>query len=222
MAVGPERGIAFQHRIGTDEGARADVDAPEVQPAALHMGVFQVDRIAYAGAVADGQQRWHAQRDRADQRVVADPGAERAQPVDIERGAGQQIGGRRFGQAVAQPPAEVGQAPERVTAGLQIAGDQAHAGRGHGEGQQGHQQEDAGRGGHRQRDRVARIAGIEVVGEEGRQPLRHAQRHQRRRGDGLRRAAAPAAPGRDAQRRLLHSRRCRGVRLAGGDGRGNA
>ncbi len=42
------------------------------------------------------------------------------------------------------------------------------------------------------RNRVARIAGIKVVGEKWRHPLRHAQRHQHRHRQRLGRATAPA------------------------------
>ena len=58
--------------------------------------------------------------------------------------------------------------------------------RGHGK---GHKRHANGIG-----DRVARIARVEVVREEGRQPLRHLQRHQQRQCQCLRRTAAPAPP----------------------------
>ena len=68
--------------------------------AALDAHVFQVHVGADAGAVANAEKMRLADRDGADDHLVADPGAHGPQIGDIQRRARQQIGGRRLMQAV--------------------------------------------------------------------------------------------------------------------------
>ncbi len=187
-------GVALQHHVGADAGLGADVDASQVQQAAFDAGVLQVHGVADAGAGADRHQIGHAHGGRAQGDLGAHARAQRAQPQRVQRRAVDHVGGHGLGQPVGQPPAVVGAAPQRVAAGFQPPGDEPLAGPGEGElghrrGQEGEQRQGDGL-----RHRVVRVAGVEVVSEEGRQPLRHLQQHQRRDRQRLRDTAAPAPP----------------------------
>ncbi|MNT23393.1 hypothetical protein D3C72_1588110 [compost metagenome] len=123
MAKRAHRGIAFQNRVRADAGIVADVDLAQQQTASLDPGVFKVDGIAHADVVADGQQVGRTQGHRADDDFLAHFRAERAQPPAVQGRAAEQIGGRRFDQAVGQPPAVVSDTPQRIAAWLQASCD---------------------------------------------------------------------------------------------------
>ena len=174
--------------------------------------VFKVDGVADAGAVANHQQIGCAQRDRADHHVAPDFCPQCAQPPGVERRAAEQIDRRRLDQAVGQPPAEVGHAPQRVAAGLEATDNQPLAGDGQRELKQCGHQKGGGRDGNRPHHRIVRVAGEVVIGKKRRQPLAHAQRDQARNGYRLRSAAAPAFERRRRRPAGGHWR-CSGVRL---------
>ena len=195
VAVFADGGVAFDDDVGADAGLGADLDAAQVQQAAFDARILQIDRVADAGAGADGHQLGHADGHRAQVRIGTHARAEQTQPRRIQRRAVDHVGGRGLGQPVGQPPAVIGDAPQRVAARLQSAADEPPANPGDDEVQPDGHHERQGRHEHRVGDRVLRVAGVEVVDEERRQPLRHGQQHQERSGQPLRDAAAPAAPG---------------------------
>ncbi len=198
--VGPiaQAGVALQHHIGANAGLGADIDAAQQQPAALDPGVFQAHHIAYAGTSANAQQIGGAHRHRAQHHVLAHVGTQGPQPQREQRGARDHAHGHGLDQAVRQPPAEVGQPPQRVATRLEPAGNQPLAGPGHGKLQHRGQRKGQYRYRNGHSHRVVLVTGEEVVGEERRQPLRHLDQHQKRDGQRLRGATAPTA-----QRRML-------------------
>jgi hypothetical protein len=217
VAAPADPGIPLQDRVRRHAGVVIQRDLSEDQAAALDARVLEVHGVADADVVAHAEQVRRAQRHRADHDVFADLRAQQAQPPAVQRGAGQQVRRRRLDQAVGQPPAVIGHAPQRIAAGLQLARDQPlAAGREH-ELHDRRQQEHADRRCDRARRGVAGIAGHEVVGEERRQPLRHPQRHQHRYRGQLAQSAQPAL--RCGRRRpvLLDVRGAGGLVEAGGD-----
>ena len=195
MPVFADARVALDHHVRADVGLRPNVDGAQMQQAAFNPRVLQVDDVADAGAFANAHQVRHADGDRAQVDLGPYLGALQAQPGRVQRRTVDHVGRHRLADAVGQPPAVIGQAPQRVAAGLQVAGN--HAPRKQRNGKVEHDGDDEGqhRCEHGLADLVVGVARIEVVGEEGRQPLRHGQQHQKRNRQPLRDAAAPAAPG---------------------------
>ena len=214
-----DRAVAFHHGVGADIGLTTDLDGADHQLAALDAHVLEVDVGADAGAVGDAQQMRLPDRHRADHDILADLRAHRAQVAVVERAARQQVGRCDLVQPVGQPPTEIVAAPERVAPSPEPVQQQPAAEHGNAQAQQMAGQEHQHRGQHRERDAVAGLAGVVVVGEEGRQPVHDVQRDQRWQHQGLRQAAEPAARAwRDREGRW----RCRGGdRPAGLHRRGN-
>ena len=198
--MGPvaQAGIALQHHIGANAGIGADINRAQQQPAAFDPGILQAHHIAHARSGANAQQIRGAHRHRAQQHIVADLGAQRAQPQRKQRRAGDHAHRHGFHEPVGQPPAEIGQAPERVAPRLEAAGNQPLAGPGHDKLQHRGQRKGEHRHCNGHGNRIVLVTGKEVVGEERRQPLRHLDQHQQRNRHRLRSATAPAA-----QRRML-------------------
>jgi hypothetical protein len=119
VAAPADPGIPLQDRIRRHAGVVVQRDLAQQQAAALDARVLEVHAVADADVVADRRAGPACAGHRADHDVLADLRAQQAQPPAVQRGAGQQIGRRRLDQAVGQPPAVIGHAPQRIAAGLQ-------------------------------------------------------------------------------------------------------
>ena len=196
-------GVVLHHGVGVDRGVPADGDATEEEAAALDARVLEVDECTKAGAVADGQEFGHRDRDGVDHASAADTRAEEAQVQRLPWGAGNQVDGGDLVQARPEPPAEIGDTPKRVVAWLESSDQRAPQGDAYRE-RKGERQQVCAHGDEdRQSHAVLVVTGQEVIGEERRQPLEHVEQHQERQTGGLRQTA-PETSG--SRRRIVDAR----------------
>ena len=203
VAAPPDPGVAFQdRRRSATQASSSSVMRPEQQAAALDARVLEVDGVADADACrrrrAGRARAASSSRSRRRAPMLARPAraatrrTARSRPADrsapLRPGGRPATSGNRSCPTADRNRASGGRRPAtcRPTATTNSSSvasrntpiDAAIA----------------------QRHRVARVAGEEVVGEERRQPLRHAQRDQHRHGGQLGQAAAPSAAQRDGRR----------------------
>ena len=78
-------GIAFEDGIGAHLGFLAEGHGAEQQFTAQHPGILEIDAVAEAGPLPQGEQLGDAQGIGADEGFIADPGAQQPQPATRQR-----------------------------------------------------------------------------------------------------------------------------------------
>ena len=109
-----DRRADVEHGRFADIGVLADPDAVEVKAVAERGAAIRDDGPGDDGVVADAEQvRGDGKKRRADDRIAADPGAERAEEDVEQRRTGESVGGGRADDEAGEPEAEVSEAPQR-------------------------------------------------------------------------------------------------------------
>ena len=109
-----DRRAEVEHRRFADIGVLADADRVEVKAVAERGAAVRHDGPGDDGVVADAEQvRGDGKQRRADDRIAADPRAERAEEDVEQRRTGEGVGGRRADNEAGEPEAEVREAPKR-------------------------------------------------------------------------------------------------------------
>ena len=109
-----DRHTDVEHARFAHIGVLADPDVVEVKAVAEREAAICHDGPGDDGVVANAEQvRGDGKKRRTDDRIAADPGAERAEEDVEQRRTGEGVSGRRADDEASEPEAEIRKAPER-------------------------------------------------------------------------------------------------------------